>query len=177
MPLNSSLPKMRLSNTQNMSLISSIILLVFMIGFLLAISTAVKTAIYNSRALKANTEKQVISSADEDLAHPLLAAGSPTPVVEDSQITDELDYQTESGVEVNSVADGEVTKAGWCDDLGYCVIVEHDHGKESVYGKGNGEFFVQEGQRVKKGEVIMETGCTGNCQKSGLHFAMKELRR
>lgn len=73
---------------------------------------------------------------------------------------------------VKSVADGTVIFAGWTSQTGNVIIVEHSYGLLSVY-KHNASLTKEQGERVKKGEVIATAGSTGEFSTGPhLHFEL-----
>jgi LAS superfamily LD-carboxypeptidase LdcB len=85
-----------------------------------------------------------------------------------------LDFPVPSGTPVLAAADGEVIDAGFNDGgLGYYVKILHSNGFVTLYGH-NSELLVDAGMRVTRGQVIANSGSTGNSTGPHLHF---ELRR
>lgn len=73
---------------------------------------------------------------------------------------------------VKSVADGTVIFTGWTSQTGNVIIVEHSYGLLSVY-KHNASLTKEQGERVKKGEVIATAGSTGEFSTGPhLHFEL-----
>lgn len=73
---------------------------------------------------------------------------------------------------VKSVADGTVIFAGWTSQTGNVIIVEHSYGLLSTY-KHNASLTKEQGERVKKGEVIATAGSTGEFSTGPhLHFEL-----
>ncbi len=68
-----------------------------------------------------------------------------------------IDIAVRSGTPVKSVADGEVTKILWLPSYGNLVILNHYGGYRTVYTHLS-EIKVIEGQKVKEGDVIAESG-------------------
>lgn len=84
-----------------------------------------------------------------------------------------LDLAKKNGCWINSIADGIVERARWCEGgLGFCVLVKHSNGYSSLYAHGNGTFSVKEGQNVTAGQKIMFMGNTGNSFGTHLHLSM-----
>lgn len=61
---------------------------------------------------------------------------------------------------VKSVADGTVIFAGWTSQTGNVIIIEHSYGLLSTY-KHNASLTKEQGDRVRKGEVVATAGSTG----------------
>ena len=76
------------------------------------------------------------------------------------------------GAPVITAADGVVTMAGYYGGYGYCVIVNHGNGISTLYGHGQA-ILTEVGKEVKKGDLIMEVGSTGNSTGPHLHFEVR----
>jgi murein DD-endopeptidase MepM/ murein hydrolase activator NlpD len=83
-----------------------------------------------------------------------------------------VDLGTNRGCWVVSAANGVVSHAGSCGDLGFCIVVVHANGFSTVYGHGNGVFAVKRGQAVAAGQRIMQSGCTGKCYGPHVHVSL-----
>jgi murein DD-endopeptidase MepM/ murein hydrolase activator NlpD len=85
-----------------------------------------------------------------------------------------LDYGVPVGTEVYAAAEGVVLAAGWSNGgLGYYTCIQHSGGLRTYYGHGNGTFYVKPGDVVKKGQLIMLSGNTGNSSGPHLHFEVR----
>lgn len=85
-----------------------------------------------------------------------------------------LDYGVPVGTTVYAAGDGVVLAKGWrVGGLGNCVVIQHANGLRTYYGHGNGQFYVEEGDVVKKGQAIMQSGNTGNSSGPHLHFEIR----
>lgn len=73
------------------------------------------------------------------------------------------------GTPIFSVDDGQVTKSYYSDTYGNVVFIKHKVGYETVYAHLSHR-KVQEGQNVKKGELIGLMGNTGESSGPHLHF-------
>ena len=82
---------------------------------------------------------------------------------------DGIDILAEENALVVSAAKGVVMEAGWDQDLGRYVRVNHDFGVETVYGH-LARFFVQTGDQVGKGAALGLVGNTGRSFGPHLHF-------
>lgn len=76
------------------------------------------------------------------------------------------------GAPVVATLDGIVTYAGWLGSYGNCVMVYHGNGFTTLYGHGQ-KVLTEYGAEVKQGDVIMETGSTGNSTGPHLHFEVR----
>ncbi|MFK3981124.1 M23 family metallopeptidase [Micromonospora sp. NPDC050397] len=80
-----------------------------------------------------------------------------------------VDLAAAEGTPYHAVHAGKVTRAGWYGGYGYCVIVTHPDGSESVYGHSS-KILVKEGQEVKAGDQLGLVGNTGHSYGSHLHL-------
>lgn len=85
-----------------------------------------------------------------------------------------LDWGVPVGTTVYAAGDGVVLAAGWrSGGFGNCTIIQHANGLRTYYAHGNGEFYVREGDVVKKGQPIMQSGNTGRSSGPHLHFEIR----
>ncbi len=76
------------------------------------------------------------------------------------------------GAPVIAVMDGTVTHAGELGSYGNCVMIDHGNGITTVYAHGQ-SVLTEKGATVKKGDVILATGSTGNSTGPHLHFEVR----
>jgi murein DD-endopeptidase MepM/ murein hydrolase activator NlpD len=73
---------------------------------------------------------------------------------------------------VNTVLDGSVTFAGWTDDTGFVIQVQHDNNLISIY-KHNVKLLKKVSDRVKAGDAIALVGNSGTITTGAhLHFEL-----
>ena len=84
---------------------------------------------------------------------------------------DGIDIANDSGTEVCAAADGQVVFAGWQPVYGRTILIEHGHGFATKYAH-NSALLVEEGDRVKKGQVIARIGTSGRSTGPHLHFSI-----
>jgi len=82
-----------------------------------------------------------------------------------------IDLTAPEGTPYQAIHAGKVVKAGWYGGYGYCVIVAHPDGTESIYGHSS-KLFVREGQEVKAGDTLGLVGNTGHSYGSHLHLEL-----
>lgn len=85
-----------------------------------------------------------------------------------------IDLKTEPQTLVKSCFDGVVRMAKYYGDYGLTVVVRHYNGLETVYAHLD-KICVAPGQIVKSGQVIGQTGTTGNTKECILHFETRFL--
>ncbi len=78
-----------------------------------------------------------------------------------------IDIAVKAGTSVNAVADGDVATIWWLPGYGNLVIINHYGGYRTVYSH-LADIKVAEGQHVKEGDVIAESGESVNGPR--LHF-------
>lgn len=77
------------------------------------------------------------------------------------------------GMNVRSIAPGEVVFADWLRGYGLVILVDHGRGDMSLYGY-NQSLLKKEGDRVAGGEPIAKAGSSGGQDRTSLYF---EIRR
>jgi murein DD-endopeptidase MepM/ murein hydrolase activator NlpD len=80
-----------------------------------------------------------------------------------------VDIDAKFGDPVVATADGVVKKTGWQGSYGKTVVIQHEDGFETIYGHLS-KISVEEGQKVKVGEVIGKAGNTGRSTGTHLHY-------
>lgn len=80
-----------------------------------------------------------------------------------------LDIAAVAGVEIYAVQSGRVTFAGWNDDYGWNVIIDHGNGVQTRYAHSR-KLHVKTGDYVEQGHFIAEVGTTGWSTGNHLHF-------
>ena len=76
------------------------------------------------------------------------------------------------GAPVIAAADGIVTLASYNGGYGNCVMINHGNGISTLYGHGL-KILTTVGTQVKKGDLILEVGSTGNSTGPHLHFEVR----
>ena len=82
-----------------------------------------------------------------------------------------VDFIVEEGTEVHAGADGTVVTCGMDGDNGLVVIIAHEDGYSTHYYHLS-EINVNEGDKVKAGDIIGYSGATGNVTGPNLHFGV-----
>lgn len=76
------------------------------------------------------------------------------------------------GAPVVAADDGVVTYAGWLGGYGNCVMINHGNGITTLYGHGQ-SVETSLHKEVKKGDLILRVGSTGNSTGPHLHFEVR----
>jgi murein DD-endopeptidase MepM/ murein hydrolase activator NlpD len=84
-----------------------------------------------------------------------------------------IDIAAKHGTDIVAMADGIVIFSGWKGGYGKIVEVRHANGLETRYAH-NSANLVNEGDMVRKGQVIAKLGSTGRSTGPHIHF---EVRR
>ncbi len=82
-----------------------------------------------------------------------------------------IDIANNVGCDIVAAADGTVIQAGWLGAYGRTVTIDHGYGFKTMYGH-NYRLLVQEGEQVKKGDVIATLGSSGRSTGPHLHFTI-----
>lgn len=83
-----------------------------------------------------------------------------------------LDIRAPRGTAVYAAESGTVELSRWYSGYGYCVIINHGGGVKTLYGHAS-QLVAKQGQQVKKGDVIMLVGMTGQATGNHLHFEIR----
>lgn len=83
-----------------------------------------------------------------------------------------LDMVAGPGTPVRAPADGVVSFAGWDEQYGKLVSIDHGYGVLTRYGH-NSQIYVQVGQKVSKYDVISAIGSTGRSTGPHLHYEVR----
>lgn len=84
-----------------------------------------------------------------------------------------LDLAVNLGTPVKAFADGVVDYIGENSIYGLYTQIKHDNGVTSFYAHCNA-LYVKKGQKVTKGDVIAQSGATGNVTGAHLHFELRK---
>jgi len=77
------------------------------------------------------------------------------------------------GAPVHAVADGTVVFSEWMTGYGMLLIIDHGHGKMSLYAH-NESLLKQAGATARRGETIASVGHSGGQDSSGLYFELRQ---
>ena len=91
------------------------------------------------------------------------------PVREERKFHTGVDLSVPSGSVVNATADGIVSFAGWTENSGIVVVVEHGRGFSTAYAH-NRKAVARVGQRIARGDVIAMSGSTGLSTGPHVHY-------
>jgi murein DD-endopeptidase MepM/ murein hydrolase activator NlpD len=91
------------------------------------------------------------------------------PVLDEKKFHTGIDISVPSGTAVKATANGIVSFAGWTENSGIVVVIEHGHGFNTAYAH-NTKALVRVGQRVARGEVIARSGSTGISTGPHVHY-------
>lgn len=83
-----------------------------------------------------------------------------------------IDVTAPANTVVTSVLDGTVINAGWSDEGGYTIEIQHEEGIISIY-KRNAKLLKRSGDKVKAGAPIALAGSTASStHETHLHFEL-----
>jgi len=85
-----------------------------------------------------------------------------------------IDLVTAEGCIVQAAGNGTILYANYCSiTIGYCVVIAHPNGDQTIYGHGNGVMYVVVGQQLTAGQNIMQSGCSGKlCFGPHVHISL-----
>ena len=83
-----------------------------------------------------------------------------------------LDIAASPGTPIYAPADGMVTFARFDEGYGKMVTIDHGHGYQTRYGH-LANYYVQEGQRVNRYDIIAAVGNTGRSTGPHLHYEVR----
>ncbi|MES2802109.1 MAG: M23 family metallopeptidase [Bdellovibrionota bacterium] len=83
-----------------------------------------------------------------------------------------LDITAPPGTPIRAPADGIVSFAGWDDQFGKLVSVDHGYGVLTRFAH-NSQIFVQVGQKVSRYDVIAAVGSTGRSTGPHCHYEVR----
>ncbi len=84
-----------------------------------------------------------------------------------------IEIRAREGSPIRSVSAGTIVYADWLKGYGLVVILDHTNGFYSLYAHAS-KVLVKEGQTVKKGHIIGETGETGVTDENTLYFELRK---
>lgn len=83
-----------------------------------------------------------------------------------------VDLACPTGTPVRAADNGKVTFSGWHGSYGYCVIISHGNGLQTLYAHNSG-LVAKAGQTVEKGDTIAKVGETGRATGPHCHFEVR----
>lgn len=83
-----------------------------------------------------------------------------------------VDFAGPIGSSVAAADGGKVVFSGWNGNYGYCVIISHGNGLQTLYAH-NSRLVVSVGDLVEKGQVIAKVGSTGRSTGPHCHFEVR----
>ena len=85
-----------------------------------------------------------------------------------------VDWAAPTGTPIYAAGNGVVEKAGWESGYGKFILLRHNNGYESAYGHMSAYARnVEEGKRVRQGQVIGFVGSTGLSTGSHVHYEIR----
>jgi len=85
-----------------------------------------------------------------------------------------VDWAAPTGTPIYAAGNGVVEKAGWESGYGKFILIRHNNGYESAYGHMSAfARGIDEGTRVRQGQVIGFVGSTGLSTGSHVHYEIR----
>ncbi|MBI4369612.1 MAG: M23 family metallopeptidase [Elusimicrobia bacterium] len=91
------------------------------------------------------------------------------PMEGDGKYHHGVDIANNEGTPIRVAANGIVRRCGWVNGYGRTVVIDHGYGYSTLYGH-NSKIMVNEGDYVRRGDLISYMGTTGRSTGSHLHF-------
>jgi murein DD-endopeptidase MepM/ murein hydrolase activator NlpD len=95
------------------------------------------------------------------------------PITGEKKLHNGIDIGIPEGTPIFAPADGKVTTSNETEAGGKQLIITHDNGYKTGYSHLDYRFVVN-GQRVKQGQQIANSGATGRVTGAHLHFTLKD---
>jgi murein DD-endopeptidase MepM/ murein hydrolase activator NlpD len=85
-----------------------------------------------------------------------------------------VDWAAPSGTPIYAAGNGVIEKAGWESGYGKFILIRHNNGYETAYGHMSAYARgMDEGKRVRQGQVIGFVGSTGLSTGSHVHYEIR----
>ncbi len=85
-----------------------------------------------------------------------------------------VDWAAPTGTPIYAAGNGTIEKAGWESGYGKFILIRHNNGYESAYGHMSAYARgMDEGKRVRQGQVIGFVGSTGLSTGSHVHYEIR----
>jgi len=98
------------------------------------------------------------------------------PVTHKRDFHGAIDFGGRLGQDIVATADGVVNSARYTGYLGNCIKIQHKYGYSTVYGHLH-KMLVEDGDTVKKGQVIGTMGRTGRATGIHVHYGVSLNRK
>jgi len=95
------------------------------------------------------------------------------PILNKPHLHSGIDFAAKPGEPILATADGAVVFSGQKPGYGYVVEIRHMDGLETCYAH-NRENLVEEGELVKKGQIIARLGSTGRSTGPHVHYEVRK---
>jgi hypothetical protein len=82
------------------------------------------------------------------------------------------DYRINTGTHVLSASPGEVSKVGFTDSRGNYLLIDTTFSFQDSYNHAF-QLFLNEGELIFRGQILLSVGSTGNSSHPHLHFEIK----
>lgn len=87
-----------------------------------------------------------------------------------------IDFVSWTGAPIQATADGIIEYSGWSGSFGFVIVIDHDYGYRTLYAHCS-QLLVDQGEIVKKGQIIAQVGTTGISTGPHLHYEVKKRKR
>jgi murein DD-endopeptidase MepM/ murein hydrolase activator NlpD len=80
-----------------------------------------------------------------------------------------MDFSAPTGTDIYATGNGVIVFAGWKQNYGNCITIDHGFGYQTLYGHMS-KMNARVGQKVTRGEIIGYVGDTGLSTGPHLHY-------
>lgn len=91
------------------------------------------------------------------------------PIGGGSKMHKGIDLSANKGTRILASDAGTITWSGWKGGYGYCIMIDHHNGYETLYGHCS-KLIADVGDNVRRNDLVAEVGSTGASTGNHLHF-------
>lgn len=130
-------------------------------------------ALFKLNAVKTQVRKLPLGNPGGDWVVTSSFGARSDPFLGEAAFHAGMDFRAPIGSPIRAAGAGVVTKAGWNGGYGRLVEVDHGNGYATRYGHMS-KILVNEGDRVKIGDILGEVGSSGRSTGPHLHYEVRK---